>query len=68
MALYSMAIDLNTRQPVWVSTHVVKGRSQLNSHREGNAGRSLNRAGVDGFPAWEIAGLHCNHEPRAIRS
>jgi hypothetical protein len=66
MALYNIASDLNTRQTVWVSTNVAKGRPQLNS--EGNAGRSLNRAGIDGFPAWEIAGLHCNFVPRAIRS
>lgn len=68
MALYNIASDLNTRETVWVSTNVAKGRPQLNSHREGNAGRSLNRAGIDGFPAWEIAGLHCNFVPRAIRS
>ncbi len=68
MALYSMATDLNTRETIWVSRNVVKGRPQLNSHREDTFGRSLNRAGIDGFPAWEIAGLHTNYVQGAIRS
>lgn len=68
MALYSMATDLNTRETIWVSTNVVKGRPQLNSHREDTFGRSLNRAGIDGFPASEIACLHCNYVQGAIRS
>lgn len=67
MALYNMATDLNTRQTIWVSTNVVKGRPQLNSHRDDTFGRSLNRAGIDGYPAWELAGLHCNYVPR-VRS
>ena len=67
MALYSMATDLNTRETIWVSRNVVKGRPQLNSHREDTFGRSLNRAGIDGYPAWELAGLHCNYVPR-VRS
>jgi hypothetical protein len=57
MALYSMATDLTTRQTVWVSRNVVKGRPQLNSHRDDNVGRSLAAAGVDGLPAFELAGL-----------
>ncbi len=64
MALYNIASDLNTRQTVWVSTNVVKGRPQLNSHRDDSFGRSLNRAGIDGYPAWELAGLHTNYEGR----
>jgi hypothetical protein len=64
MALYNIASDLNTRQTVWVSTNVVKGRPQLNSHRDDSLGRSLNRAGIDGYPAWELAGLHTNYEGR----
>jgi hypothetical protein len=64
MALYNIASDLNTRQTVWVSTNVAKGRSQLNSHRDDTFGRSLNRAGIDGYPAWELAGPHTNYEGR----
>lgn len=58
MALYNMATDLTTRETVWVSTNVVKGRPQLNSHRGDTFGRSLASGKIDGFPAWEIAGLH----------
>jgi hypothetical protein len=61
MALYSMASDLNTRQTVWVSTNVAKGRPQLNSHSDSSLGRSLSHAGIDGFPAWELAGLHTDY-------
>ena len=58
MALYSQASDLKTRQTVWVSRNVVKGRPQLNSHREDALGNSLSDAGVDGLPAAELANLH----------
>lgn len=58
MALYNIATDLQTRQTVWVMTNVASGRPQLNSHREGNAGRSLAASGVDGLPAWELAAMH----------
>ena len=58
MALYSMASDLTTRQTVWISTNVVKGRPQLNSHRGDNVGESLRRSGVDGLTAVELADLH----------
>ena len=64
MALYSQASDLKTRQTVWVSRNVVKGRPQLNSHRDDNVGRSLAAAGVDGLPAFELAGLHHNYQGR----
>jgi hypothetical protein len=48
-----------------VSTNVVKGRPQLNSHRDDSFGRSLNRAGIDGYPAWELAGLHTDYVGRS---
>ena len=60
MALYSMATDLNTKETIWVSTNVVKGRPQLNSHNS----ECYKRDGIDGFPAWEIAGLHTNYQGR----
>ena len=68
MALYNIASDLNTRETIWVSTNVAKGRPQLNSHRDDEFGRCYKRDGIDGFPAWELAGLHTNYVPRAIRS
>lgn len=58
MALYNIATDLTTRQTVWVSTNVVKGRPQLNSHREDRLGASLAASGVDGLTAADLAGLH----------
>jgi len=61
MALYSMATDTATRQTVWVSTNVVKGRPQLNSHRDDRLGRSLAVEGVDGLTAAELAGLHTDY-------
>ena len=60
MALYNIASDLHTRETIWVSRNVVKGRPQLNSHREDDFGRCYQREGIDGFPAWELAGLHTN--------
>lgn len=60
MALYTMATDLNTKETIWVSTNVVKGRPQLNSHRS----ESYAKAGIDGFPAWELAGLHTDYQAR----
>ena len=64
MALYNIATDLQTRQTVWVSTNVVKGRPQLNSHRADHAGASLAAGGIDGLPAWELAGLHTDYVGR----
>jgi hypothetical protein len=61
MALYSMATDTATRQTVWISTNVVKGRPQLNSHRDDRLGRSLAAEGVDGLTAAELAGLHTDY-------
>lgn len=62
MALYSMATDLQTRQTVWVSTNVVKGRPQLNSHRQDRLGASLAAGGIDGFSAADLAGLHTDYQ------
>jgi hypothetical protein len=62
MALYNIATDLKTRQTVWVSTNVVKGRPQLNSHRDDRLGASLAQAGIDGFSAAELAGLHTDYQ------
>jgi hypothetical protein len=58
MALYTMATDLQTRETIWVATNVVKGRPQLNSHRDDDFGRCYARAGIDGYPAWELAAFH----------
>jgi hypothetical protein len=62
MALYNCASDLSTRELVWISTNVVKGRPQLNSHRPDRLGASLAAGGIDGFPAWELAGLHTDYQ------
>lgn len=62
MALFNQASDLQTRQTVWVSTNVVKGRPQLNSHRDDSNGRAMAAAGIDGYPAWELAGLHTDYQ------
>ncbi len=62
MALYSQATDLQTRQTVWVSTNVVKSRPQLNSHRSDRLGQSLAAAGIDGYQAWELAGMHTDYQ------
>ena len=64
MALYNIASDRTTRQTVWVSTNVVKGRPQLNSHRDDRFGHSLAEEGIDGFTAVELAGLHHNYQGR----
>jgi hypothetical protein len=61
MALYSQASDIHTKQTIWVSTNVVAGRPQLNSHRNDAFGRCYQRDGIDGFPAWELAGLHTDY-------
>lgn len=58
MALFNIATDLNTRETIWVSTNVSKGRPQVNSHRDDRVGRSLAAEGIDGFSAAEWAGLH----------
>lgn len=62
MALYNMATDTATRRIVWVSTNVVKGRPQLNSHRDDRFGRSMAQEGIDGFTSVELAGLHTSYQ------
>ena len=62
MALMNMATDLQTREIVWVTTNVVKGRPQLNSHRGDTVANSLAQHGIDGMSAAEIAGLHHTFE------
>jgi len=57
MALWNIATDLQTRETIWVSTNVVKGRPQLNSH----SSECYQRDGIDGFPAWDLAGLHTDY-------
>ena len=55
--MYNIASSLATREIIYVSTNVIKGRPQLNSHREDVGGRLYKRDGLDGFPAWELAGF-----------
>jgi hypothetical protein len=57
MAIWHQASSLATRETVWVSTNVVKGRPQLNSHRS----ECYAREGIDGFNSVEIAGLHTDY-------
>jgi hypothetical protein len=61
MALYTQASDIYTKQTIWVSTNVLAGRAQLNSHRDDTFGRCYQREQIDGFPAWELAGLHSDY-------
>jgi hypothetical protein len=60
--MYNLASSLETREIVYVSTNVAKGRPQLNSHRGDVGGRLYARDGIDGFPAWELAGLHTDYQ------
>ena len=57
MALWNIATDLQTRETIWVSTNVIKGRPQLNSH----SSECYQREGIDGYPAWDLAGLHTDY-------
>lgn len=68
MALYNVASDLNTRETIWVATNVVKGRPQLNSHRDDDFGRCYKRDGIDGYPAWELAGFYTTYQGNGVRS
>ena len=61
MALYSMATDLTTRRTIWVATNRLARRPQLNSHRDDHFGRCYKRDGIDGFEAYDIAGLHTSY-------
>jgi hypothetical protein len=64
MALYSQASDLKTHQTIWIGRNVVKNESQLNSHRDDAHGQALERAGIDGFSAAQIANFcsDCEHD------
>jgi hypothetical protein len=57
MALLSAASDINTRERIWVAQNVVAGRKQLNSHTSDCYARDQ----IDGFPAWEFAGLYTDY-------
>jgi hypothetical protein len=57
MALYNCASDLKTRQMIWISTNVAKGRPQLNSH----SSVAYARNEMDGFTVAELAGLHTDY-------
>lgn len=57
MALWHQATDLATKRTIWVSTNIVKGNPQLNSHRS----ECYAREGIDGYPAWDLAGLHSDY-------
>ena len=61
MALFTQATDLQTRETIWVSTNVVKGRAQLNSHRDDHFGRCYARDQIDGFNSVEMAGMHTDY-------
>ena len=61
MAIFNAASDLTTREPIWVSTNIVKNRPQLNSHREDDYGRCYQREGIDGFNSVETAGMHTDY-------
>ncbi len=54
MAIFNIATDLQTRETIWVSTNIVKGNPQLNSHRS----ECYRREGIDGFNSVEMAGMH----------
>lgn len=57
MALYSQATDLQTRRTIWVAQNVIKRRPQLNSHNSD----CYKRDGIDGFEAYDLAGLHTDY-------
>ena len=61
MTVYVMATELATRQKVWLGIDPELKKQQLTSHREGKLGACLKDAGIDGMPAWELAGLHHNY-------
>jgi len=57
MAIWHQATDLQTKQTIWVSTNVVKGRPQLNSHTSD----CYQREQIDGYSAAELASLHSDY-------
>ena len=54
---YVLATDLATKRRVWICHNYSLEKKQLNSHREGPLGNSLNKAGVDGLDSADLAGL-----------
>lgn len=58
MVLLSQAQDINTREVIWVAQNVVAGRRQLNSHTSDCYARGQ----IDGYPAWEFAGLYTDYQ------
>jgi hypothetical protein len=61
MALLSQASDLITRQTVWVSTNVAKGKDQANSHTRDNFT-------VDGLSAADLAGMSAHAFRNDVRA
>lgn len=57
MAIFSQAQDINTREVIWVAQNVVAGRRQLNSHTSDCYARDQ----IDGFEAYDLAGLHTDY-------
>lgn len=57
MAIFSQAQDINTREVIWVAQNVVAGRRQLNSHTSDCYAREQ----IDGYPAWDLAGLYTDY-------
>jgi hypothetical protein len=57
MAIFHQASSLATRETIWVSTNIVAGRPQLNSHRS----ECYAREGIDGFNSVEMAGMHTDY-------
>ena len=57
MAIWNQASDITTRNTIWVSTNVVKGRKQLNSHNSDCYAREQ----IDGYTAAELADLHTEY-------
>ena len=58
MAIYSQAQDINTRETIWVCYNPKSERGrQLNSHTSD----CYNREQIDGFPAWDLAGLYTDY-------
>ena len=55
--MFNLASSLETRSIVYVATNVMKGRPQLNSH----SSDCYNREQIDGFEAWDLAGLHTEY-------
>jgi len=53
MALYNIASDVNTRETIWISTNIVKGKGQANSHTR--------NWDFDGIATAELAGLHTDY-------